>query len=172
MGTHNALVGLGGCYLELIAPDPEQPDPGRPRPFGIDGRSDSQLVAFAVRPSDDETIEDLSAAIARQGRDPGPIREMHRRTPSGETLSWRLTVPDDPESAIPFLIDWGDTPRPDTTVVSGPDLVELEVVHADPSRITALYEALALANPVRSRPRVVAGSGTSLSAGLAGGVTI
>ncbi|RLE19541.1 MAG: VOC family protein, partial [Actinobacteria bacterium] len=36
MGTHNALVSFGSSYLELIAPDPGQPDPSGPRPFGID----------------------------------------------------------------------------------------------------------------------------------------
>jgi hypothetical protein len=37
LGTANFLVGLGvGAYLEVIGPDPDRPDPGRPRPFGID----------------------------------------------------------------------------------------------------------------------------------------
>lgn len=39
LGTCNALVSFGESYLELIAPDPEQPDPpesGLARPFGLD----------------------------------------------------------------------------------------------------------------------------------------
>jgi len=37
-GTHNALLGLGAqTYLEIIAPDPGQPTPSMPRPFGVDG---------------------------------------------------------------------------------------------------------------------------------------
>jgi catechol 2,3-dioxygenase-like lactoylglutathione lyase family enzyme len=37
IGTHNLLLGLGpGHYLEVIAPDPDQPDPAHPRPFGLD----------------------------------------------------------------------------------------------------------------------------------------
>nr|MBA2281652.1 VOC family protein [Acidimicrobiia bacterium] len=44
-GTHNAVIGLGaGAYLELIAPDPEQPAPTQPRPFGLDELDEAGLV--------------------------------------------------------------------------------------------------------------------------------
>src|SRR5690349_1003202 len=45
-GTHNALLALGNdVYLEIIAPDPEQPDPPTPRAFGVDGVTEPRLVA-------------------------------------------------------------------------------------------------------------------------------
>ena len=33
LGTHNGAR----TYLEIIAPDPGQPEPSMPRPFGVDG---------------------------------------------------------------------------------------------------------------------------------------
>ncbi len=56
LGTRNALVSLGNCYLELIGPDPGQPDPDRPRPFGIDDLDDPGFVAIALRPDAGESI--------------------------------------------------------------------------------------------------------------------
>ena len=53
LGTHNALLSLGHhSYLEIIAPDPNQPTPPRPRPFGLDeleaDGADGQINAFSV----------------------------------------------------------------------------------------------------------------------------
>ena len=45
-GTHNALLNLGdGAYLEVIGPDPEQPQPAQPRAFGIDSLAVPRLGA-------------------------------------------------------------------------------------------------------------------------------
>ncbi len=38
-------IGLGPqTYLEIIAPDPEQPEPSGPRPFGVDSVTHGRLV--------------------------------------------------------------------------------------------------------------------------------
>ncbi|MFC7743693.1 VOC family protein [Nocardiopsis composta] len=108
-GTRNLLVGLGGrAYLEIIGPDPEQEEPGRPRPFGIDGLPGPGAVTWAVRAAD------LDGAVRRAraaGYDPGEARPMRRQVPGGPLLEWRLTDPDAARpGAVPFLIDWG-TPR-------------------------------------------------------------
>ena len=48
-GTHNALLALGDdVYLEVIAPDPEQPEPPAPRPFGLNDLTAPRLITFAV----------------------------------------------------------------------------------------------------------------------------
>ncbi len=150
MGTHNALVSLGECYLELIAPDPGQPDPpssGLPRPFGLDdvlapGGEGSALVGFAVRPDDGETIDDLADRLADAGHDPGEVADMSRLTPDGDRLAWRLTFPT--ERTLPFIIDWGVTPRPNTTQPGGVELADFAIVHPRPFDVLGVIVALGL----------------------------
>jgi len=71
LGTHNALLALGPqTYLEIIAPDPEQPEPPAPRPFGIDSVGHGSLVGWAL------ACEDIDAAVAgarSHGYDPGAV---------------------------------------------------------------------------------------------------
>ncbi len=150
MGTHNALVSLGECYLELIAPDPGQPDPpasGSARPFGLDdvlapGGEGQALVGFAVRPGDGEDIDDVADVMAAAGHDPGPIADMSRRTPDGDRLAWRLTFPTN--RTVPFVIDWGVTPKPNTTQPGGLELIDFAIVHPRPFDVLGLVTALGL----------------------------
>ena len=108
LGTRNHLLGLGELrYLEIIGPDPDQPEPEEPRPFGIDELTGPRLAAWAIRAADIEARVARSRAL---GYDPGPIEPLARRTPDGEMLRWRLTFPY--EVVVPFLIDWGRTPHP------------------------------------------------------------
>jgi hypothetical protein len=80
-GTHNALLALGPrTYLEIIAPDPGQPAPSVPRPFGLDGGSRAGLVGWAI------ACRDIDAAVARacsRGYDSGEVAGMQRATPGG-----------------------------------------------------------------------------------------
>jgi len=58
LGTANCLVGLGGAaYLEIIGPDPEQPSPDGPRPFGLDELAAPQVITWAMR------VEALTSAV-------------------------------------------------------------------------------------------------------------
>ena len=125
-GTHNALVGIGESYLEIIGPDPDQDEPAEGRPFGVTTDMAARLVTFAVRPGEGETLESLVEAARAAGHDPGEIAEMSRTTPDGVTLSWRLTSPSTTAGgSIPFLIDWGTTTHPVESAPSGGRLVDL-----------------------------------------------
>ena len=49
-GTRNAVLALGPTsYLELLGPDPEQPEPDHPRWLGIDDLDAPRLVAWAAK---------------------------------------------------------------------------------------------------------------------------
>lgn len=149
MGTRNAQVALGGCYLELIGPDPDQPEPAGPRPLGVG--STTGFVAFAVRPGAHESIEELVERAAAVGTDLGPITGMSRRRPDGFELRWRLTMPRlELGPGVPFLIDWGETPQPSDTVRSRAELTGLHVGVTDPDRCRRLHEALGLEIPIEA----------------------
>ena len=78
LGTHNALLALGPrTYLEIIAPDPEQPEPSMPRPFGVDGVTGGRLAGWAL------ACDDIDAAVAGCLRLSGPGKHIHAPGPKG-----------------------------------------------------------------------------------------
>ena len=148
IGTANYLVGLGGAaYLEIIGPDPEQPAPAQPRPFGIDGLVAPQVVTWAVSTDDLDRLIDTARAA---GYDPGPPRAMSRRTGDGQLLEWRLTPPrlDPGDELVPFLIEWGETPHPTSRPLPETPLVDFQARHPDPDSIRPALDALGVDLPV------------------------
>ena len=70
-GTRNALLSLGrGVYLEIIGPDPEQPAPAQPRPFGIDELREPRLAAWAAKGRE---LEQFARDAAGAGVILGPV---------------------------------------------------------------------------------------------------
>ena len=164
-GTHNALLALGDdTYLEVIAPDPSQPAPSGPRPFGLDHLTERRLVTFAVhaanRPGDldhqsaSRQLEGWRRRALQHGYDPGPVKTGGRRRLDGTELSWHLCQHIELPfgGAVPFLIDWGPTRSPALTAPAGCRLLELEVGHPQPEAVRATLRALGVAVPVRSNP--------------------
>lgn len=157
LGTHNALLGLGpASYLELIAPDPDQPEPAGPRPFGVDRAGTSpRLVAWALG------CTDIDAAINRareHGYDPGEAVPLQRRTATGQTLRWRLTTSALDGGPVPFLIDWGDTEHPARSAPQGLSLESFHVTHPSPESLIPVLEAIGAAVTVEeaAEPGLVA----------------
>lgn len=136
-GTRNELVGLGGGrYLELIGPDPDQPPPTGPRQFGIDAITEPTLVAWCARPT--RPLADIVAEASAAGFDLGPLASMSRQRPDGVLLQWRLTFPQlatPDEGTVPFLIDWGDSPHPSTTLPAGVELLDLTLGSPNADRL-------------------------------------
>ncbi len=150
-GTHNALLTFDErTYFEIIGIDPEQPEPGHPRPFGLDDIDRPVLAGYAIHPSEGESLEEVVETMKAAGFDPGPIVEMSRKKPDGELLTWRLTrggdradASDGLDTALPFAIDWGDQPSPAVSLPSMGALTKLTVSHPDQS-VLAMVDALGL----------------------------
>jgi len=157
-GTHNALLALGGgSYLEIIAIDRDQPASAEPVPFALDRVRLPRLVGWATRVTD---IEQSAQRARDRGFDPGPVHAMSRRRPDGVLLKWHLTRHDeDPRQiAVPFLIDWGDSPHPSQASPAGVTLVELRVEHPSPDDVRRALAALDAFVPVdeATEPALVA----------------
>ncbi len=147
-GTRNALIALGPTtYLEIIAPDPEQPAPKEPRPFGIDGLKQSRLVAWCVNGRD---LEQLRHDALRKGVHLGEVRSGSRLRPDGVQLSWQFTDPTVlvADGIVPFFIDWGKSPHPAHTAPKGATLVSLHAQHPDVRGVHGMLQHLRLDLPV------------------------
>ena len=153
-GTANALLSLGpDSYLEIIGPDPEQPEPEGARPFGLDGLAAPGWVAWAVK------VPEIDAGVAearRRGYDPGPVRAMGRRRPDGSELAWRLALPPRWRQTlgglVPFPIDWGESPHPGADAATGLHLLQIRAQHPRPAEVRHRLAALGVSLEVREAP--------------------
>lgn len=155
-GTHNALISIGPkAYLEIIAPDPLQPEI-RPAWFGIDQLTAPKIITWAVRVAE---LESCLTEIS-PGANLGTLRSGSRRTPDGTTLSWQLTEPQLVQGVglIPFLIKWNSPQHPADSATTGPQFVQLRIEHPDPELIRKQLESLRLEVAIEqaSSPALVA----------------
>lgn len=142
LGTTNFLVSFGeDFYLELLGIDHDLPEPENPRPFRIDELTESTVSTWVLHPDDpDQAVEDGRKA----GVDVGDLAPASRRKPDGELLSWRLTPPlhGGHNGAIPFLIDWEDSPSPAATTQAQARLESFTIHTDDPDSLRMSLEAL------------------------------
>jgi hypothetical protein len=153
-GTRNALIALGpATYLEIIGPDPDQPKPAKPRPFGIDTLKAPALVAWAAK---GDGLERLAQDARRHGIVLGPVIPGSRQRPDGVVLAWRYTDPAVvvADGIVPFFIDWGATPHPSRGAAQGARLIGLRAEHPDAARVQKMLVQLGLHVPVRRAPKV------------------
>lgn len=150
-GTWNALASLGqGVYLEVIAPDPEQPGADSGRLRQIRSLKAPGLMTFAMRSGD---LDAIGAKARAAGYQAGPVIDRSRRTPEGGTVRWRsIFVEGHPfDRWLPFGIDWLDTPHPSTLTPAGATLVSFSVIHPDAEALTAANRALGYELPAVQR---------------------
>jgi len=148
-GTHNALLSLSDeSYIEVIGPDPDQPRPTLPRPFGIDTLTEPRLVTWLAKATDlDKQVEQARA----RGYDIGEIMPMHRDLPDGTRIAWRLAIPAQPlgDGLVPVLIEWHTTLHPAKTSARGCTLVDLHGEHPQPETVQPILQAMGLSLDIR-----------------------
>ena len=144
MSTHNCVMQAGNeSFFELIAIDPDAPDPSRARWFTLD--FPETKAKLEVRPRalcwvvSTDNLDDLVASS---------------NVPLGEIVtfvrgnrSWRLTVPKDghlPEDGLlPAFIEWSPGPHP-STVHQNLDVIlqQIRLSHPDPRGLKAKLTSL------------------------------
>lgn len=159
-GTHNMLLGLGpDCYLEIIAPDPSQPEPAHPRLFDLDDaatrlmlEAEPRLLTWVAR------TDAMDAVMARLGPRGGEVRDMKR----GD-LAWRFAVPpqrQDMDNLIPPLIEWKGERAGRHLHDSHFRLVALEAEHPDADTLRGALEDRGLGTAMKIKrgphPRLIA----------------
>ena len=109
-GTRNALLKLGHkSYLEILAPDPAQPELVWHKELAT--LDEPLLIGWAQAI---KNIEQYAQHLREHGvACTGPTAGSRTR-PNGETLHWKTLVRDDDNAGIlPFYIEWAeDSPHP------------------------------------------------------------
>jgi hypothetical protein len=147
-GTRNALLSLGERrYLEIIAPDPDQPDAKEPLALHLRKLSGPQIVGWAAHPDDLGSFAKRlrEAGVAFEGPTPGS-----RKRPDGRVLQWQtLTLKDNPSWLLPFLIEWSaDSLHPSADAPAGCHLIRFEAVTPEPDKLAKTTALLLLDVPI------------------------
>ena len=112
-GTRNALLKLGHkSYLEILAPDPSQPELKWHKDLAT---LDAPLLvgwAVAIKNIEQYATHLRGHGVACIGPNAGS-----RVTPAGQTLRWKtLVLEDDKQGILPFYIEWApDSAHPSST---------------------------------------------------------
>jgi hypothetical protein len=138
--------------LEILGPDPEQPNLKRPRWFGIDDLMSPGLVGWAAKGVD---LPQLARNALRNGIQLGDVASGSRQTPQGGVLTWQVTNQRTrlAEGIVPFFIDWGQTPHPSRNAATGASLINLRAEHPDAERVQKTLSQLGLDLLVTKGPK-------------------
>ncbi len=145
LGTRNALMSLGNAYLEIIAPDPNQPQEGT---FGeiLSTLSAGGLVTWCA----ENELSSVASNLSDQGVvTVGPNRTK-RNTSDGKLLEWELLFPSGSPfgGCMPFFIDWLECDNPkDTNPLAG-QFESLSIATPDAQNLSAILEKIGLEIPV------------------------
>jgi hypothetical protein len=147
-GTRNALLSLGERhYLEIIAPDPAQPNATEALSEALRKLTEPRLVGWAAHPGDLEAFAKRlrDVGLAFEGPRPGS-----RKRPDGRTLNWKtLTLANDQKGLLPFFIEWSaDSVHPSADAPAGCKIARFEISGPDSGELSRLSKLLDLDVPV------------------------
>lgn len=139
MGTHNRLLSLGPeIYLEVIAINPEAPNPDQPRWYRLDEfAGPPRLTNWACR------TDGLTDALKHAPDGMGTEWDLER----GD-MRWQMAIPHSGrlpfDDAAPALLSWAKaSPHPCQNLPDiGVRLDRLEVTHPEASALLATFPAL------------------------------
>lgn len=135
-GTHNALLSLGdSIYLEIIAPDPKSSYTENSFILKKCVQQKSKLSTWALR---SDKIDELASFAVQNGLHLGELKSGSREKADGTFLSWKLTDLRDQlfDGALPFLINWGETPHPATIAPRAGELIGFEIKHPKAEQVS------------------------------------
>ena len=155
-GVYNHLLALQDeAYLEIIGPDPDQPIPENPLPFGMDRfRADPSAAASVPHWcwKAGAELEARAAAARAAGYNVGEVQPLGRVLADGTRLDWHLTRTIWPPllgGLVPFLINWGDARHPSSTAVQGATLTSWHGEHPDPNAVRQAHQVMGVQMDVR-----------------------
>jgi catechol 2,3-dioxygenase-like lactoylglutathione lyase family enzyme len=145
-GTRNALLSLGDSrYLEIIAPDPDQPASADAR--DLKALDEPVLVGWAAHPGDIEAFATRlkQEGVAIKGPNPGSRKRL-----DGRVLHWKtLSLEDDSGGLLPFFIEWSaDSLHPSVDAPQGCHLVLFEAATPHPDELAKKTALLNLDLPI------------------------
>jgi hypothetical protein len=148
-GTRNALLSLGeNRYLEIIAPDPQQPASADARDLRL-LCEEPAIVGWAAHRAD---LDAFASRLKQQGLDvEGPIPGSRKR-PDGRLLTWKvMRLKGDSTQLLPFFIEWSaGSIHPSIDSPHGCELLRFEAFapDADARAVSSQWKALKLDLPL------------------------
>ena len=140
-GTQNALLSLGHLhYLEIIAPDPKQPEV-KQFPM-IKNMETPRLVTWAAHPGN---LDAVAAKLKAAGIPFDGPRDGSRARPDGRMLKWKAMAMEDRHGLVPFFIEWSaDSPHPSSDAPPGCRIERFTAADPNPEELKKIYQSIGI----------------------------